>query len=328
MKRREFITLVGAAALSRPLVARAQKTIPVVGFLSIGSPDAFSDRVTAFQDGLKAVGYIDGQNVSIEYRWADFHDERLPQLAADLVRRRVSAIATFAGTPPALAAKAATNTIPIVVGGLGTDPVEVGLVDSLNRPGGNITAITSLGIELGPKRLELLYQFIPVAKTIALLVNPTTISDTATQITDVQAAARRLGLQVNVVRASTDREIDGVFASLLQDQAGGLVITPDPFLNSRRQRLGELTLRHALPAVFQFRQFVAAGGLLSYGARLQDGWRLVGVYVGRILKGEKPADLPVQQATKIELILNMKTAKAIGLTVPLPVLGRADEVIE
>jgi len=328
VRRRKFIALAGAAAFSTPLVAWAQRTVPVVGFLSIGSPGVFADRVRAFLDGLKAADYIDGQNVSIEYRWAEFHDERLSELAADLVQRNVSAIATFAGTPPALAAKAATSTIPIVVGGLGTDPVEVGLVESLNRPGGNITAVTSLGIELGPKRLELLSQFIPAAKTVALLVNPTTTSDTATQVTDVQAAARRLGLQLHVIRASTDREFDDVFASLLQNQVAGLVITPDPFLNSRRQQLGELTLRHTMPAVFQFREFVAAGGLLSYGGRLEEGWRLVGVYVGRILKGEKPADLPVQQPTKIELIVNMVTAKVLRLNVPLALLGRADEVIE
>ena len=329
MRRREFISLLGGSAAAWPLAARAQQPkMPVIGFLGSGSPDAFADRVRAFHVGLSETGYVESRNVLIEYRWADFQNDRLPTLAADLVRRQVTVIATFAGTPAALAARAATTAIPIVFGGLGTDPVEVGLVASLNQPGGNVTGVASLGIELGPKRLELLHELIPTATVIALLVNPTNSNDTETQTNDLQMAAHKLGLQLRVLRASSEHNFDAVFATALEQRVRGLVIEPDPFLNGRREQLGELTAHHGLPTIFQFREFVASGGLMSYGGNLADGWRLVGVYAGRILKGEKPADLPVQQATKVELFINLKTAKALGLTVPLSLLGRADEVIE
>ena len=329
MRRREFIGLLGGCAAVGSLAARAQQpAMPIVGFLGSGSPIAFADRVRAFHQGLSEAGFVEGRNVLIEYRWGEFQNNRLAALAADLVSRQVTVIATFAGTPAALAAKAATTTIPIVFGGLGTDPVEVGLVASLNRPNGNITGVASLGIELGPKRLELLHELVPTATVIALLVNPTSSNDADAILANVQMAAHKLGLQLHVLHASSEGDFDTVFATLLEQRVGGLVIEPDPFLNGHREQLGELTARHALPAIFQFREFVRFGGLMSYGGNLADGWRLVGVYAGRILRGEKPGDLPVQQATKVDLIINLKAAKALGVTVPVTLLGRADEVIE
>jgi putative ABC transport system substrate-binding protein len=281
--------------------------------------------VRAFRQGLSASGYAEGRNVAIEFRWANGQHDRLPALAADLVRQKVALIAT-GGVPGALAAKAATGTIPIVFQ-MGADPVAFGLVASLSRPGGNLTGTSNLSVELGPKRLELLHELVPTATAMALLVNPT--SPTAeTQSRDLRAAARTLGLTLHVLHASTEREFEPVFAALTQLRAGALVIGNDGFLISRREQLGVLAVRHAVPTIFQFREFVAAGGLMSYGASQTDGYRLSGVYAGRILKGEKPADLPVQQATKVELIINLKAAKALGLTVSLPLLGRADEVIE
>jgi putative ABC transport system substrate-binding protein len=329
MQRREFMRIVaGAAAASAfaPLAARAQQpAMPVIGFLSSTSPDPNADRVRAFRRGLGEAGFVEGGNVAIDYRWAEDHNDRLPAMAADLARRQVAAIAAF-GIPPVMAAKAATATIPIVFQG-GFDPVAVGVVASLNRPGGNITGVTALGVELGPKRLELLHELAPTATIIALLVNPTN-PNAETQSRDLQAAARTLGLQAHVLHARTESDFDAVFATLGELRAGALVVSTDGLFISRAAQLAALTVRHAVPTISQFREFAAAGGLMSYGGSLTDGYRLGGVYTGRILKGEKPADLPVMQATKVELIINLKTAEALGLTVPLSLLGRADEVIE
>jgi len=325
MKRRAFITLLGGAA-TWPLAASAQQAAtPVVGFLGTRAPGDDPHLLTAFRLGLKEAGYIEGQNVAIEYRFAANQYDRLPTLAADLVQRQVTVIA--ANGAAARAAKAATATVPIVFS-VGFDPVEAGLVASLNRPGGNITGVNFLDVELGPKRLELLHELVPKATIVAALVNPTDPARAETTSRGFQAAADTLGLQLHVLHASTERDFDTVFASLVHLHAGGLVIGGEPFFNSRSQQLGELTMRRAVPTVYQLRTFAAAGGLASYGANLAEGFRLVGVYTGRILRGERPADMPVQQATKVELIVNLKTAKALGITVPLPLSGRADEVIE
>jgi putative ABC transport system substrate-binding protein len=328
MRRRDFISLFGGAAVAWPLAARAQQAaMPVIGFLASRAPGDDPHLLTAFRLGLKEAGYIEGQNVAIEYRFAENQYDRLPALAADLVRRQVTVIA--ANGPAARAAKAATATIPIAFAA-GFDPVEAGLVASLNRPGGNITGVSFMDVELGPKRLELLHELVPTVTVIAVLVNPSDPARAETTSKELQAAAHSLGLQqLHVLHASTERDFDTVFASLVQLRAGGLVIGGEPFFNSRSEQLGELTMRHAVPTVYQLRTFAAAGGLASYGgASLAELYRLVGVYTGRILKGEKPADLPVQQASKVELIINLKTARALGLTVPLSLLGRADEVIE
>jgi putative tryptophan/tyrosine transport system substrate-binding protein len=325
MRRREFITLLGGAT-AWPLAAHAQQpAMPVIGFLGTRAPGDDPHLLTAFRLGLKEAGYIEGQNVAIEYRFAENQYDRLPALAADLVRRQVSVIA--ANGHAAQAAKAATATIPIAFVA-GFDPVEVGLVASLNRPGGNITGVSILDVELGPKRLELLHELVPRVTVIAVLVNPSDPARAETTSKELQAAARILRVQLHVLHASTERDFDTVFANIVQLRAGGLVIGGEPFFNSRSEQLGELTMRHAMPTIYQLRTFAAAGGLASYGASLTDAYRLAGVYSGRILKGEKPSDLPVQQATKVELIINLKTAKAFGLTVPLSLLGRADEVIE
>jgi putative ABC transport system substrate-binding protein len=327
MKRRDFITLLGGVAAAWPLAARAQQpAMPVIGFLGTRASGDDPHLLAAFRRGLKENDYIEGKNVAIEYRFAENQYDRLPALAADLVQRQVTMIA--ANGPAAQMAKAATATIPIVFTA-GFDPVEVGLVASLNRPGGNITGVSILDVELGAKRLELLHELFPKATSFAALVNPTDPGRAENTLKELQAAAHSLGLQqLSVLHASTERDFDAVFARLVQERASGLVIGGEPFFNSRSEQLGELTRRHAVPTVYQLRTFAAAGGLASYGASLTDSYRLAGVYSGRILKGEKPADLPVQQSTKVELIINLKTAKTLGLTVPLSLLGRADEVIE
>jgi putative ABC transport system substrate-binding protein len=323
MKRREFVAGL-AGAVAWPLAARAQQPMPVIGFLSSAAPDRDAGRLRAFRQGLSETGYVEGQNVAIEYRWAEEKNDRLPALAADLVRRQVTVI--VANNPAALPAKAATTTIPIVFT-IGFDPVAAGLVASLNRPGGNLTGVTSLNLELGLKRLELMHEIVPGASIMAFLVNPTSPS-ADTQLRDLQAPARTMGRQLHVLHASTERDFETAFATLVQLRAGGLVIGPDAFFNSRSEQLATLAVRHAVPAIFQFRAFAAAGGLVSYGGSLAELNRQSGVYTGRILKGEKPAELPVQQSTKVELIINLKTAKALGITVPDHLLRRADEVIE
>ena len=324
--RRKFLATLGGAA-AWPLAGRAQQAaIPVIGFLSSASPNLYSDRLRTFREGLKEAGYVEGRNVEIDYRWAEAHNDRLPVLAAELVHRQVAVI-TASSTPSAFAAKAATATIPIVFG-VAVDPVKVGLVASLNRPGGNLTGVTNLNVEVGPKRLELLHELLPAATTFAMLVNPTSPSTAEPSSRTLQVAARTLGLQLHVLHTSTERDFDTVFATLVQLRAGGLVIMPDTLFLAHSEQLGALTVRHAVPTVYAYRPFAAAGGLMSYGSDETEYYRLVGIYVGRILKGEKPADLPVQQSTKVELIINLKTAKALSITVPLPLSGRADEVIE
>jgi len=325
MKRREFIGLIGGAA-AWPVAARAQQPgIPLIGFLGSRASGENPQLLTSFRLGLKEGGFVEGQNVVVDYRFAENQYDRLPALAADLVRRQVDLIA--ANGPAAQAAKAATSTIPIVFT-VGFDPVEVGLVASLNRPGGNITGVSILDVELGPKRLELLYELVPKATVIGILVNPAEPVRAGNISRAVQAAARTLGLRSNVLQASNERDFDVVFAGLLQMQADGLVIGGEPFLNSRSEQLGALTARHKVPAIFQFHEFAAGGGLASYGANLTDSYRQVGVYAARILRGERPADLPIEQASKFELVINLKTAKALGLIVPAKLLFTADEVIE
>jgi putative ABC transport system substrate-binding protein len=325
MRRREFLGLVSGATVAWPLVARGQSAVPVVGFINGASPPAYARMLSAFLKGLGETGYLEGQNVKIEYRWAQGEINRLPAFAAELVRREVSVIAAT-GTPAALAAKAATSTIPIVFE-TGSDPVQLGLVASLNRPGGNVTGIAQLAVEVVPKRLQLLSEMVPTARVIALLADPTDPTSEKT-IQGAQAAARSLGLELHVLNVSTEREIDAVFAKLSQLQVGGLVVSGGQFFNSRSKQIAALARQHTMPTIFPYRDLAAAGGLMSYGASISDAYRLAGIYTGRVLKGEKPADLPVQQATKVELIINLETAKALGITVPLSLIGRADEVIE
>jgi putative ABC transport system substrate-binding protein len=326
VRRRDFITLLGSAA-AWPFDAGAQQVkMPVIGFLHPGSPDNANsaNNLAAFRKGLSEIGYVEGRNVAIEYRWANARVDQLPALAADLVRRQVAVIYEFSTLP--IASLAATSKIPIVFV-TPDDPVKFGLVASLNRPGGNLTGVTILTTEVLPKRLELLHALVPTGAKIALLVNPTNHA-AETQSKDVQAAGRALGREIDVLNASSDRDLDTVFANMAQLRAGGLVIAGDSLFGRRTELLAALVLRHAVPAIFQGREFTAAGGLMSYGPSIPDAYHLAGVYTGRILKGEKPADLPVQQATKFELIINLNTAKVLGLTVPQLLLGRADEVIE
>jgi putative ABC transport system substrate-binding protein len=327
MRRREFITLLGGSAVAWPLAARAQQSaLPVIGFLSGRSLDDSKQMMAALGQGLNEQGFVERQNVAIEYRWADGQYDRLPALAADLVRRQVAMILAVGSVPSPLAAKAATSTIPIVfiVGG---DPVKFGLVASLNRPGGNLTGVSVLSGPLTAKRLEGLRELVPQAGVIACLVNPNN-PEADSQLTDIRAAARTFGQEVLILNASTDHELHTAFATLVRERAAGLLLGNDAFFVLRREQLVALAARHVIPAVYFLREFAAAGGLMSYGDTLTDAYRQVAVYIGRILKGTKPADLPVQQSTKVELIINLKTANALGLDVPPTLLARADEVIE
>ena len=326
MRRRDFITFVGGATVAWPLAARTQQpAMPVIGFLHSASPETHAPMLTAFRQGLKEAGYVEGHNVAIEYRWAEGHYDRLPALAADLVRRQVAEIVT-GGTPPALAAKAATSTIPIVIN-VGTDPVQIGLVASLNKPGGNVTGLVLLVVELAAKQLEVLHELLRTSAAVAMLVNPNTpVYEPSTK--GVRDAARSLGLQLHVLDASTEGEIDAAFEKLIEVRAGGLVVIADPFLTSQRSQIVALAARHAVPAIYGLREFAAGGGLMSYGIDLADAYRQVGIYAGKILKGAKPADLPVQRVVRVEFVINLKTAKTLGLTFPITLLGRADEVIE
>ena len=326
MQRREFTTLLGAAAVTLPFAALAQqKAMPVIGLLSTSSSNGYAPMIAAFRKSLGESGFVEGQNVIIEYLWADEQYNRLPALAADLVRRQVNVIVA-AATPAALAAKPATKTIPIVFA-IGGDPVQTGLVDSLNQPGGNLTGAAHVSVETAPKRLELLHELIPVERVLGLLVNPANpLAETVT--TDVQAAAASLGLELKVMHARSDIDIDTVFSSLPGMRVGGLVIGTDPFFTNRSEKLGAMSLRLAIAAIYQYRAFTAAGGVMSYGGSITDSYSHAGRYVARILKGEKPGELPVQLSTKVELFLNLKSAKTLGLNVPLSLLARADEVIE
>jgi putative tryptophan/tyrosine transport system substrate-binding protein len=323
MNRRDLIVLIGGAA-AWPVAARAQ-AMPVIGFLSARTPESDVDLLAAFRQGLFAAGYVENKNVAIQYRFADGRYDRLPSMAAELVSRRVAVIVAGGGTQSA--AKEATTTIPIVFS-MASDPVKSGLVPNLSRPGGNLTGVTNLNVEVGPKLVELLHQAVPSAANIGLLVNPAVSGEKESLSKDLNPAALALGLRLHVAYATTERELDAAFADLAAARAGALIIGTDAFFTSRSRQLAALTLRYALPAIYGFRQFSAAGGLMSYGGSVTDSYRLVGVYVSRILKGDKPADLPVQQSTKIELIINLKTAKTLGVTIPPSMLAIADEVIE
>ena len=325
MRRREFIALIGAAAL--PLAARAQQSaIPVVGYLSATSLDGGEARAAAFRRGLKESGYVEGQNVTIEYRWADEQVDRLPGMAADLVRRQVTVI-TAATTPAALAAQAATTTVPIVFE-VGSDPVRLGLVANLNRPSGNLTGVTNLIVEVQPKRLELLHEVLPSVNVMALLVNPIDRALAQAQAREVLAAAGKYGLELHVLNVNNERDFDAIFVELKRLRVGGLIIAAGSVFIRGLKKLTDLTVRHAVPAIYQDRSFPAAGGLMSYGSDVLDSYRLAGTYAGRVLKGENPAELPVVQATKFELFINLKSAKTLGLTIPITLIGRADELIE
>jgi ABC-type uncharacterized transport system substrate-binding protein len=328
MKRRDFLTLIGGAAAVWPLAARAQQaTMPAVGLLDQRSPDAMADRLRGFRQGLKEIGYVEGENMAIEYRWAEGQYDRLPELAAELVRRQVAVIATTGGHPAAFAAKAATTTIPVVFIA-SDDPVRLGLVASIARPGGNLTGINFLSGELTAKRLELLHELVPTATRVSVLVNPSSPLNVEATLREVGVAARAIGLQTQILNASTIREINAAFATFVRERADAVFVGIDPFFNSRRTQLVHLATRHALPASYPARDFAEAGGLMSYGANIADAWRQAGSYAGRILKGAKPADLPVVQSTKFELVINAQTATMLGLTVPPTLIARADAVIE
>ena len=327
MRRREFITLLGGATAAWPLTARAQQpAMPVIGFVNAQSQEYLTHVVAAFRQGLNEMGYAEGRNVAIEYRWADGQGDRLPALAADLVQRQVAVIASTGGDPAALAVKRATSTIPIVFT-MGGDPVALGLVASLNRPGGNITGITQIAVLLDPKRLEVLHELMPGIAVVAVLRNPNNANAYA-QVPALEAAARTIGIELRFVTASSEREIDTAFATLAEMRIGALMVASDPFFNGRRQQIVALASRLAVPAIFHQREFALDGGLMSYGTSVADMYRLAAIYTGRILKGEKPADLPIQQSTKVEFVVNLKTARMLGVSFPLPLIGRADEVIE
>jgi ABC-type uncharacterized transport system substrate-binding protein len=326
--RREFITLVGGAAAVWPLAARAQQSaMPVIGLLDHRSPEALADRLRGFREGLRDAGLVEGQSVSIEYRWGDNKMDRVPELAADLVRRQVAVIASTGGIPSTFAAKAATTTIPVVFV-VSEDPVSLGLVTSLARPGGNLTGINFVSAELTAKRLELLRELVPTIARVAVLVNPANVANTESTLRDVDVAARAIGLQIQVLNARTIAEINAAFATFGRERPDALFVGLDAFLNSRRTQLVNLAARHALPSSYGVRDFAEAGGLMSYGASIVDAWRQVGSYAGRIVKGAKPADLPVVQSSKFELVINVQTARMLDLTVPDKLLAAADEVIE
>jgi putative tryptophan/tyrosine transport system substrate-binding protein len=325
MHRRRFIASLGSAIALTCVAAAQQKAMPVIGYLNSGSPVSTAPGVAAFRQGLGEIGYVEGQNVAIEYRWAEGKYDRLPSLAADLVGRKVDVIATGGGQITARAAKNATSTIPIVFIG-GGDPIAAGLVASLARPGGNLTGFSVLTVELNAKRLELLSELVPQAAVIVVLVNPNSWGEL--QMRTVQEAARAKGVQLHIIKAGAEGEFETAFATVVQMQAGALLVGNDPFFFARREQLVALAARHSVPAIYEWREFAEAGGLISYGTSLTDTWRQVGIYVGKILNGAKPADLPVQQPTTFELVVNLKTAKALGLTVPPSILARADEVIE
>jgi len=328
MRRRDFIKVIAGSTAAWPLAARAQQPqMPVIGFLGTSSPDLYAIRLGVFREGLKEAGYVEGQNVAIEYRWAQDHVDRLPALAADLVQRRVNVIVAASGTPGAVAAKAATATIPIVFA-VASDPIKLGFVESLNRPGGNLTGVTNLNVEIGPKRLEVLHALLPAATDFAVLIDPTAPALAEPFVREMEAAAHSFGLRLHVLNASTERDFDSAFALVIQLKAAALIIGQSTSFVGRVEQLATLATRYKVPAIHQYRPFAAAGGLMSYGTDETKYYHLVGTYTGRILKGEKPAQLPVQQATKVELIINLKTAKALGIEVPLSLLGRADEVIE
>jgi putative tryptophan/tyrosine transport system substrate-binding protein len=331
MRRRDILALLGGVAAEpvlRSLAANAQQTAkPLIGFLGSETSTDWADRVAAFWQGLNEIGYVEGRNVEIDYRWAEGHNERLPALAVDLVQRQVSVLVALGGTASAQAAKTATTTIPIVFR-MATDPVKTDIVASLNRPGGNVTGVTTMGVELGSKQLELLHELAPAASVIALLVNPTNPAITRIQSRDVPTAARKLGLDLHVLNASAEHDFDLVFARMKELRVGGLIIGADTFLNARSEQLAALAVRHAIPSISPYREFTRAGGLMSYGANVIGASRQAGVYTGRILKGEKPADLPILQPTVFELTINVTSGKALGLAVPPTLLSRADEVIE
>ena len=326
MRRREFITLIGGATAAWPFAARAQQpAMPVIGYLDGGSLGTSAHVIAAIRKGLSETGYVEGSNVAIEYRWAEGNYDRLPAMAAEVAHRQVAVIVAM-GTPAAFAAKAATSTVPIVFGG-GIDPVQAGLVASLNRPGGNVTGVTSMNVEIETKRLGLLHDLLPQATRFAVLVNPDN-PFAEIEIKGAQATAATIGGQIEILTARTNREIDDAFASLVQQRADALLIGPDVFFTNRRVQLATLAVRHGVPAIYSFREFAEAGGLMSYGTSNADRDRQVGVYAGRILKGEKPADLPILRPTKFELVINLQTARTLSLTVPAALLARADEVIE
>ena len=328
MRHREVLGVLGSAVAAWPLVARAQQPVamPVIGYLGAESPAVFASRVRAFRQGLGETGYVEGRNVAIEFRWAEGQHSKLSALAADLVGRPVAVIVAPGGAPAALAAKSVTTTIPIVFE-MGADPLAIGLVETLKRPGANLTGVTSLNVQVTPKRLEILHEVVPAAAVIAVLLNPTSPT-TGSQLKNLQVAADALGVRLHILHASTQRDFAAVFETLAQVRPGGLVVASDTFFATHAEQLAALTVRHAMPAIHQSRDFAVAGGLMSYAGSFVESHRQAGIQTGRVLKGDKPADLPVHQVTKVELIVNLKTTKALGLTMPLPLIGRADEVIE